>query len=182
MVLGVDILGLAWWEFPRIRRDLLNGVGYPSFLGPFSIAALFGGFAGYWVFTIMMVGWGHEYFADGIVEDIITALSRSGWLFVISRNSSFTYKGRAVDIKQVGRELGVRYLLEGSVRRAGGRVRITGQLIEAATGGHVWADRFEGPFDDIFELQDRITNSVVGAIEPKSSACRNHARLGEADR
>jgi adenylate cyclase len=107
-----------------------------------------------------------EYFADGMVEDITTALSRTGWLFVIARNSSFTYKGRAVDIKQVGRELGVRYLLEGSIRRAGGRVRITGQLIEAATGGHVWADRFEGAFDDIFELQDRITDSVVGAIEP----------------
>lgn len=85
---------------------------------------------------------------------------------MIARNSSFTYKGRAVNIKQVGRELGVRYLLEGSVRRAGGRVRITGQLIEAATGGHVWADRFEGAFDDVFELQDRITDSVVGAIEP----------------
>jgi adenylate cyclase len=107
-----------------------------------------------------------EYFADGMVEDITTALSRTGWLFVIARNSSFTYKGRALDIKQVGRELGVRYLLEGSIRRAGGRVRITGQLIEAATGGHVWADRFEGALDDIFELQDRITNSVVGAIEP----------------
>jgi TolB-like protein/Flp pilus assembly protein TadD len=107
-----------------------------------------------------------EYFADGIVEDITTALSRTGWLFVIARNSSFTYKGRAVDIKQVGRELGVRYVLEGSIRRSGGRVRITGQLIEATTGGHVWADRFEGAFDDIFELQDRITNSVVGAIEP----------------
>ena len=107
-----------------------------------------------------------EYFADGVVEDITTALSRTGWLFVIARNSSFTYKGRAVDIKQVGRELGVRYVLEGSIRRAGGRVRITGQLIEAATGGHVWADRFEGAFDDIFELQDRITDSVVGAIEP----------------
>jgi adenylate cyclase len=107
-----------------------------------------------------------EYFADGIVEDITTALSRTGWLFVIARNSSFTYKGRAVDIKQVGRELGVRYVLEGSIRRAGGRVRITGQLIEAATGGHVWADRFDGAFGDIFELQDSITNSVVGAIEP----------------
>ena len=94
-----------------------------------------------------------EYFADGIVEDITTALSRTGWLFVISRNSSFTYKGRAVDIKQVGRELGVRYLLEGSIRRAGGRVRIAGQLIEAATGGHVWADRFEGAVGDVFELR-----------------------------
>ncbi|MEO9189832.1 MAG: tetratricopeptide repeat protein [Acetobacteraceae bacterium] len=108
-----------------------------------------------------------EYFADGVVEDIITALSRVGWFFVIARNSSFTYKGRAVDIKQVGRELGVRYVLEGSVRKAGGRVRITGQLIDAATGHHVWADRFDGDLADIFDLQDRITESVVGAIEPK---------------
>jgi adenylate cyclase len=107
-----------------------------------------------------------EYFADGMVEEITTALSRTGWLFVMARNSSFSYKGRSADIKQVGRELGVRYLLEGSVRRAGGRVRIVGQLIEAATGGHVWADRFEGASDDVFELQDRITDSVVGAIEP----------------
>jgi adenylate cyclase len=107
-----------------------------------------------------------EYFADGIVEDIITALSRVGWFFVIARNSSFTYKGRATDIKQVGRELGVRYVLEGSVRKAGGRVRITCQLIEAATGYHVWADRFDGDLADIFQLQDRITESVVGAVEP----------------
>jgi len=107
-----------------------------------------------------------EYFADGVVEDITTALSRTGWLFVIARNSAFTYKGRAVDVRLVGRELGVRYVLEGSVRRAGGRVRITGQLVEAATGGHVWADRFDGDLADIFDLQDRITESVVGAIEP----------------
>ncbi len=107
-----------------------------------------------------------EYFVDGLVEDITTALSRTGWLFVIARNSAFTFKGRAVDVRQVGRELGVRYVLEGSVRRSGGRVRITCQLIEAATGGHVWADRFEGDLADIFELQDRITESVVGAIEP----------------
>ncbi len=107
-----------------------------------------------------------EYFADGVVEDIITALSRTGWLFVIARNSSFTYKGRAVDVKQVGRELGVRYVLEGGVRKAGNRVRITGQLIDAASGGHVWADRFDGELADIFELQDRVTESVVGAIEP----------------
>ncbi len=107
-----------------------------------------------------------DYFADGVVEDITTALSRTGWLFVIARNSAFTFKGRAVDMRQVGRELGVRYVLEGSVRRAVGRVRITCQLIEAATGGHVWADRFEGDLADIFELQDRITESVVGAIEP----------------
>ncbi|WP_395646376.1 winged helix-turn-helix domain-containing tetratricopeptide repeat protein [Terricaulis sp.] len=105
-----------------------------------------------------------DYFADGMVEDIITALSHIRWLFVIARNSSFTYKGRASDIKQVGRELGVRYVLEGSVRRAANRVRITGQLIDAETGGHLWAERYEGALDDIFELQDRITGSVVSAI------------------
>ena len=108
-----------------------------------------------------------EYFADGIVEDIITALSRFKSLFVIARNSSFTYKGKAVDIKQVGRELGVRYVLEGSVRKAAGRVRITGQLIEAATNNHLWADRFDGSLEDVFELQDKITESVVGSIAPK---------------
>jgi TolB-like protein/Tfp pilus assembly protein PilF len=108
-----------------------------------------------------------EYFADGVVEDIITALSHFGWLFVIARNSSFTYKGRAVDVKQVGRELGVGYVLEGSVRKAANRVRITGQLIDATTGGHLWADRFEGTLDDIFALQDQITASVVGAITPQ---------------
>ena len=108
-----------------------------------------------------------EYFADGVVEDIIAALSRMRWLFVIARNSSFTYKGRAVDVKQVGRELGVRYVLEGSVRKAANRVRITGQLIDATTGGHLWADRFEGTLDDIFELQDQVTESVVGAIAPQ---------------
>ena len=107
-----------------------------------------------------------EYFADGVVEEIITALSRVRWFFVIARNSSFTYKGRSVDIRQVGRELGVRYVLEGSIRKAGNRVRITGQLIEAASGRHVWADRFDGELADIFDLQDRITESVVGAIEP----------------
>jgi adenylate cyclase len=107
-----------------------------------------------------------EYFADGMVEDITTALSRIGGLFVIARNSSFTYKGRAVDVRQVGRELGVRYVLEGSVRKAGGRVRITCQLVTAQTGAHVWADRFDGNLDDIFELQDRVTERVAGAIEP----------------
>ena len=108
-----------------------------------------------------------DYFTDGVVEDIITALSRIRWLFVIARNSSFTYKGRAVDVKQVGRELGVRYVLEGSVRRAANRVRITGQLVDATSGGHLWAQRYEGSLDDIFELQDRITESVVGAIAPQ---------------
>ena len=108
-----------------------------------------------------------EYFADGIVEDIITALSRMTWLFVIARNSTFTYKGKAVDIKQVGRELGVRYVLEGSVRKAGNRVRITGQLIDAATGTHLWADRFDGALEDVFDLQDEVTTNVIGAIAPK---------------
>ena len=107
-----------------------------------------------------------EYFADGIAEDIITALSRFKELFVIARNSSFTYKGRAVDVKQVGRELGVRYVLEGSVRKTANRVRITGQLIDAATGIHLWADRFDGGLGDIFDLQDQVTESVVGAIAP----------------
>jgi TolB-like protein/tetratricopeptide (TPR) repeat protein len=107
-----------------------------------------------------------EYFADGMVEDIITALSRIPWLFVIARNSSFTYRGRAVDIKEVGRELGVRYVLEGSVRKAANRVRISGQLIDAATGVHLWAERFEGMIDSVFELQDQMTESVVGAIAP----------------
>ena len=102
-----------------------------------------------------------------MVEEIITALSRMRWLFVIARNSSFAYKGRAVDVKQVGRELGVRYILEGSVRKAGSRVRITGQLIDTATGAHLWADRFDGSLEDIFDLQDQVTASVVGAIAPK---------------
>jgi TolB-like protein/class 3 adenylate cyclase len=107
-----------------------------------------------------------EYFADGMVEDIITALSHFKALFVIARNSSFTYKGRAVDVKQVGRELGVRYVLEGSVRKAANRVRITGQLVDTATGAHLWADRFDGGLGDIFDLQDQVTESVVGAIAP----------------
>jgi len=107
-----------------------------------------------------------EYFADGI----ITALSRVRWLFVIARNSTFTYKGQAVDVKQVGRELGVRYVLEGSVRKAGGRVRITAQLIEAATTAHLWADRFDGSLEDVFDLQDQVARSVAGVIEPALQA------------
>src|SRR5208337_4872232 len=107
-----------------------------------------------------------EYFVDGMVEDVITGLSRIKWLFVIARNSSFTYKGKAVDIRQVGRELGVRYVLEGGVRKAGNRLRITAQLIEAETGAHLWADRFDGALDDVFELQDQITERVVGIVEP----------------
>jgi len=107
-----------------------------------------------------------DYFADGMVEDITTALSRIRWLFVIARNSAFTYKGRAVDVRHVGRELGVRYVLEGSVRKVGGRVRISAQLIEAASGAHLWAERFDGSLDDVFDLQDRITETVAAAIEP----------------
>src|SRR5271157_5386637 len=104
-----------------------------------------------------------EYFVDGMVEEIITALSRIRWLFVLARNSSFTYKGQAVDVKQVGRELGVRYVLEGSVR-------ITGQLIDAVTGTHLWADRFDGSLDDVFDLQDKAASSVAGVIEPALQA------------
>ena len=107
-----------------------------------------------------------EFFADGVVEEIITALSRFKALFVIARNSSFTYEGGAVEVKQVGRELGVRYVLEGSVRKAANRVRITGQLIDAATGAHLWADRFDGGLGDIFDLQDQVTERVVGALAP----------------
>src|SRR6266852_4747661 len=117
-------------------------------------------------FQIMSSDPEQDYFADGIVDDITTALSRFRLLFVIARNSSFTYKGRAVDIKQVGRELGVRYLLEGSVRKAAGKVRITSQLIDATTGAHLWADRFEGDLSDIFALQDAVTESVVSALAP----------------
>jgi len=108
-----------------------------------------------------------EYFADGMVEEIITALSRIRWLFVIARNSTFTYKGQAIDVKRVGRELGVRYVLEGSVRKAGGRVRITAQLIDATTGVHLWADRFDGSLEDIFDLQDKVAISAAGVIEPR---------------
>ena len=111
-----------------------------------------------------------EYFADGMVEEIITALSRIRWLFVLARNSSFTYKGQAIDVKRVGRELGVRYVLEGSVRKAGNRVRIAGQLIEAETGAHLWADRFDGSLEDIFDLQDNVASSVAGVLEPALQA------------
>jgi TolB-like protein/Tfp pilus assembly protein PilF len=108
-----------------------------------------------------------EYFADGMVEEIITALSHVPWLFVIARNSSFAYRNRAVDVKQIGRELGVRYILEGSVRKAANRVRIAGQLIDATTGAHLWADRFDGTLEEVFDLQDQVAASVVGAISPK---------------
>jgi adenylate cyclase len=119
-----------------------------------------------------------EYFVDGMVEEIITALSRIRWLFVIARNSTFTYKGRAVDVKEVGRELGVRYVLEGSVRKAGNRVRITGQLIDAGTGTHLWADRFDGSLEDIFELQDEVAVSVAGVIEPALQAAEMRRSAG----
>ena len=111
-----------------------------------------------------------EYFADGMVEEIITALSRIRWLFVIARNSTFTYKGQAIDVRRVGRELGVRYVLEGSVRKAGGRVRITAQLIDATNNAHLWADRFDGSLQDVFDLQDKVASSVAGLIEPALQA------------
>lgn len=119
-----------------------------------------------------------DYFVDGVVEDIISALSRMGWLFVIARNSSFTYKGRPVDVKQVGRELGVRYVLEGSLRKAANRVRITGQLVDAGTGANIWSERFEGKLDNIFELQDQLAADVVGAISPQLE----RAEIGRAQR
>ena len=121
---------------------------------------------------------GQEYFVDGMVEEVITALSRIRWLFVIARNSSFTYKGRAVDVKQIGRELGVRYVLEGSVRKAGNRVRITGQLIDAITGAHLWADRFDGSLEDVFDLQDKVASSVAGVIEPALQAAETARSAG----
>src|SRR5271165_5926314 len=119
-----------------------------------------------------------EYFADGMVEEIITALSRIRWLFVIARNSSFAYKGQAVDVKLVGRELGVRYILEGSVRKGGNRVRITAQLIEAETGAHLWADRFDGSLEDVFDLQDKVAISVAGVIEPALQAAETARSAG----
>jgi adenylate cyclase len=111
-----------------------------------------------------------EYFADGITEDLVTALSKIRWFFVIARNSTFTYKGQAVEVTQVARELGVRYVIEGSVRRAGNRVRITAQLIDATTGRHVWAERYDRLIEDIFELQDEMAQTIVGAVEPELSA------------
>jgi TolB-like protein len=121
-----------------------------------------------------------EYFADGMVEEIITALSRIRWLFVIARHSSFTYKGQSLDVKQIGRELGVRYVLEGSVRKARGRVRITAQLIDAQSGAHLWADRFEGSLEDVFELQDKVASSVAGVIEPALQAAETVRSAGRA--
>ena len=130
-----------------------------------------------------------EYFADGIAEDIITALSRSRWLFVIARNSSFTYKGKPVDVRQVGRELGVRYVLEGSVRKAGNRVRITAQLVDTSDGHHVWADRYDRGFEDIFAVQDEMTNHITSAIAPgivaaevQRAQAKDASELGAWDR
>jgi adenylate cyclase len=119
-----------------------------------------------------------EYFVDGMVEEIITALSRIRWLFVIARNSSFSYKGQSADVRQVGRELRIRYVLEGSVRKAGNQVRITGQLIDAITGAHLWADRLDGSLEDVFELQDKVASSVAGVIEPALQAAENARSAG----
>lgn len=128
-------------------------------------------------FTNMSDDSTRDYFADGMTEDIITELSRFRWLFVIARNSTFTYKSRAVDVKRIGRDLGVRHVLEGSVRQSGNRMRITAQLIDTTTGAHLWADRFDGRIEDIFDLQDRVTTSVVGAIAPKlEQAETEHAK------
>src|SRR6516165_4127778 len=147
----------------RVYRVLLNGAtkATPALQSPHrpSIAIL--------PFNNMSGDPEQEYFADGMVEEITTALSRTRWLFVIARNSSFTYKGRPLDVKQVGRELGVRYVLEGGVRKAADRVRITAQLIDVSTGAHLWADRFDGSLENIFELQDQVTACVVGAIAPR---------------
>src|SRR4030095_13407524 len=114
-----------------------------------------------------------EYFSDGISEDIITALSKLRWLFVIARNSSFTYKGKAVHLKQVAEELGVRYVLEGSVRKSGDRVRITAQLNDVASGSHIWAERYDRDLADVFAVQDQITEAIVAAIEPQIYAAEN---------
>ncbi len=120
-----------------------------------------------------------EYLADGITEDLITALSKIRWFFVIARNSTFTYKGKAVEVKQVAKELGVRYVLEGSVRKAGERVRITAQLVDATTGRHVWAERYDRQFEDIFDLQDEMTLTLVGAVEPELSAAERERALAK---
>jgi adenylate cyclase len=123
-----------------------------------------------------------EYFADGMVEEIVTALSRIRSLFVIARNSSFTYKGQPVDMKQIGRELGVRYVLEGSVRKASQRVRINAQLIDATNGAHIWADRFDGSLEDVFDLQDKVSSSVAGVIEPALGAAEIGRLVGRPTR
>src|SRR5262252_1195287 len=163
LVLSLRQPSLAQWDL--VGRGAAPTRGSPEFPPPPdqpSIAVL--------PFANMSGDPEQEYFADGMVEDIITALSRIRWLFVIARNSSFTYKGRAVDVKLVGRELGVLYVLEGSVRKAGNRVRITAQLLDATTAAHLWADHFNGTLEDIFQLQDNVASSVAGAIEPTLQA------------
>jgi TolB-like protein len=154
---------------PVVTRDRNDGAGASSAIEKPSIVIL--------PFQNMSGDPEQEYFADGMVEEIITGLAKTSWLGVLARNSSFIYKGKVVDIKQIGRDLGARYVLEGSVRKSGGRVRITGQLVDAATGAHLWADRFDGSLEDVFDLQDKVTATVVAAIEP---AMRNaeiqHAR------
>ena len=154
------------WRIPKNSVSALGMPAYPS-SGHAALPLPDGPSIAILPFQNMSGDPDQDYFADGMVDEITTALSRFKSLFVIARNSSFTYKGKAVDIKQVGRELGVRYVLEGSVRKAAGKVRIIGQLIDAATGMHLWADRFEGDLSDIFALQDRMTESVVSAIAPK---------------
>ncbi len=152
---GVRFVGEVHEQADAVQTPAVSAA--PAFDGP-AIAVL--------PFTNMSGDPEQDYFADGMAEDIITALSRCSGLAVIARNSSFIYKGKAVDIRAVGRELGVGYVLEGSVRRAGSRLRINGQLIDAASGAHLWAERFDGQLDDVFALQDRITESIVAAIEP----------------
>jgi TolB-like protein len=148
------------------QREALRGDGPTAEQGPPSMALPDKPSIAVLPFQNMSGDPEQEYFADGMVEDIITGLARINWLFVIARNSSFAYKGKSPDIRQVGRELGVRYVLEGSVRKAGNRVRITGQLVEAESGTHLWADKFDGALEDVFDLQDKITETVVGVIEP----------------
>jgi TolB-like protein len=163
---GLRFVGEVREESGTIERAAARSLVPPA-VGP-AIAVL--------PFTNMSGDPEQDYFADGIVEDIITALSRCSGIIVIARNSSFTYKGRAVDVREVGRELGVAYVLEGSVRRAGSRLRITGQLIDAASGGHLWAERFDGEASEVFALQDDITERVVAAIEPTLELAESERR------
>jgi len=157
---GVRFVGSVREEQPSATPETVVGPAKPSlvFANRPSIAVL--------PFDNLSGDPEQAYFADGMVEEIITGLAKTSWLFVVARNSSFFYKGKAVDVKQVGRDLGVRYVLEGSVRKSGGRLRITGQLVDATTGAHLWADRFDGSEEDVFDLQDKVTATVVGAIEP----------------
>ena len=169
---------------PQVRRDRQPASGAPPALletaQPVALPPLLSDKPSIAVlpFQNMSGDPGQEYFVDGMVEEIITALSRIRWLFVIARNSSFTYKGQAVDVKEVGRELGVRYVLEGSVRKAGSRVRITAQLIDALSGMHLWADRFDGSLEDVFDLQDKVASSVAGVIEPALQAAETARSVG----